>query len=160
MPPIRVRACAGTRQPIGNQRRSAPCDWLPTPSPTRPAIPKAASAACITSVPARAAACRRILDRWIGQFLQAGGKSAKSAAKIESRSVRGLKITTVDVSGAYSGMGGPMAQPGKPVPGYRLLGAIVEGTQGSVFFKFTGPAQTVAQNQTAFSKMLDSLSPQ
>jgi len=100
------------------------------------------------------------LDRWIGQFLQAGGKSSKSAAKIESRSVRGLKITTVDVSGAYTGMGGPMGQPGKPVPGYRLLGAIVEGTQGSVFFKLTGPAQTVAQNQTAFTKMLDSLSPQ
>ena len=103
------------------------------------------------------------LDRWIGQFLQAGGKSSKSAAKIESRSVHGLKITTVDVSGAYSGMGGPMAQPGKPMPGYRLLGAIVEGaqgSQGSVFFKFTGPAKTVAQNQTGFSQMLDSLSPQ
>lgn len=99
------------------------------------------------------------LDRWIGQFLQADGKSSKSAAKVESRSVHGLKITTVDVSGAYTGMGGPMAQPGKPAPGYRLLGSIVEGPQGSVFFKFTGPAKTVAQNQSAFAKMLDSLSP-
>lgn len=99
------------------------------------------------------------LDRWIGQFLQTDGQSSKSAAKIESRSVRGLKITTVDVSGAYTGAGGPMAEPGKPAPGYRLLGAIVEGAKGSVFFKFTGPAQTVAQNQGAFTKMLDSLSP-
>ena len=100
------------------------------------------------------------LDRWIGQFSEADGKSSKSGAKVESRSVHGLKITTVDVSGAYTGMGGPMGQPGKPVAGYRLLGAIVEGPQGSVFFKFTGPAKTVAQNQSAFSQMLDSLGAQ
>ena len=100
------------------------------------------------------------LDRWIGQFLQADGKASQSAAKVQNRTVHGLKITTVDVSGAYSGMGGPTAQPGAPKPGYRLLGAIVEGPQGSVFFKFTGPAKTVAQNQSAFLKMIDSLSPQ
>ncbi len=99
------------------------------------------------------------LDRWIGQFLQGDGKPSKSAAKVASRSAHGFKITTVDVSGAYTGMGEPMAQPGKPVPGYRLLGAIVEGPQGSVFFKFTGPAKTVAQNQSAFSGMLDSIGP-
>ena len=97
------------------------------------------------------------LDRWIGQFLQSDGKASKSAAKVENRTLHGLKITTVDVSGAYTGMGGPMAQPGAPARGYRLLGAIVEGPQGSVFFKFTGPAKTVAQNQSAFAKMLDSL---
>ena len=100
------------------------------------------------------------LDRWIGQFAQADGKSSKSAAKVETKTAHGLKMTSVDVSGAYTGMGGPMAQPGKPLPGYRLLGAIVEGPQGSVFFKFTGPAKTVGQNQSAFFKMLDSLSQQ
>ena len=68
-------------------------------------------------------------------------------------------MTTVDVSGAYTGMGGPTAQPGPAVPGYRLLGAIVEGPQGSIFFKFTGPAKTVAANQAAFDKMLASLAP-
>lgn len=100
------------------------------------------------------------LDRWIGQFVQADGKPSKTAAKVEKRTLHGLKVTTVDVSGAYTGMGGPMAQTGKPVPGYRLLGAVVEGPQGSIFFKFTGPAKTTAQNQAAFNKMLDSMSPQ
>ena len=42
------------------------------------------------------------------------------------------------------------------MPGYRMLGAIVEGPQGSIFFKFTGPAKTVAANQAAFDKMLAS----
>jgi hypothetical protein len=69
-----------------------------------------------------------------------------------------MKITTVDVSGAYTGMA--MGQTGAPKPGYRLLGAIVEAPQGSIFFKFTGPAKTVAQNQSAFDKMLASLGTQ
>jgi len=100
------------------------------------------------------------LDRWISQFLQTGGKPSKEVAKVDKRVVHGFKVTTVDVSGAYTGMGGPMAQSGAPKPGYRLLGAIVEGPQGSVFFKFTGPAKTVAQNQGAFDKLLASLAPQ
>src|SRR5579863_338421 len=90
------------------------------------------------------------LDRWIGQFLQADGKPSKAAAKVAKRTTHGWAVTTVDVSGAYTGMGGPMAQGGPAMPGYRLLGAIVEGPQGSIFFKFTGPEKTVAANQPAF----------
>ena len=100
------------------------------------------------------------LDRWIGQFVQPNGKSSKDVAKVDKRTVHGLKVTTVDVSGAYSGMGGPRAPGGAPKPGYRLLGAIAEGPQGSIFFKFTGPAKTVGQNQPAFEKMLATLSSQ
>jgi hypothetical protein len=99
------------------------------------------------------------LDRWISQFLQADGKPSKAAAKIAKSTVNGLPVTTVDVSGAYTGMGGPAAQPGAPMPGYRMLGAIVEGPQGSIFIKFTGPAKTVAANQAAFDKMIASLDP-
>jgi hypothetical protein len=98
------------------------------------------------------------LDRWVGQFLQADGKPSKAAAKIVKRSIHGSEVTTVDVSGAYTGMGGPTASsPSPAVPGYRLLGAIVIGPQGSIFFKFTGPAKVVAANQAAFDKMLESL---
>ena len=94
------------------------------------------------------------MDRWIGQF------QSKEPAKRDQRTVHGMKVTTVDVSGAYAGMAGPMAKTqSAPKPNYRLLGAIVEGTQGSVFFKFTGPAKTVAQNQAAFDKLLSSLQP-
>jgi hypothetical protein len=101
------------------------------------------------------------VDRWVGQFQQANGKSPKDVAKVDKKTIHGLKVTTIDVSGAYTGMGGPMAAPGgPPKPGYRLLGAIIEGPQGAVFFKFTGPAKTVGQNQAVFEKMLTSLSPQ
>ena len=52
---------------------------------------------------------------------------------------------------------------GAAMPGYRMLGAIVEGPQGSIFFKFTGPAKTIAANQARIlrhsDKMLESLGP-
>jgi hypothetical protein len=93
------------------------------------------------------------LDRWKGQFTGPAGKPP--TAQVGTRTVRGLKITTIDTAGAYSGMGGPMAS-APPVPGYRLLGAIVEGPGGTVFVKFTGPSQTIAANQAKFDQMLAS----
>lgn len=92
------------------------------------------------------------IERWKGQFTDAG-KTA--TAKIGARKINGLTVTTIDTSGEYSGMGGPTA-PGKPVAGYRLLGAIVEGPGGNIFLKFTGPAKTVAANQPKFEQLLAS----
>ena len=78
------------------------------------------------------------VERWQAQVLGADGKAAP--AKVTMRTVRGVKITVVDSSGAYTGIGGPMARGSKPVTGYRLLGAIAEGRGGNVFFKLPGPA--------------------
>ena len=92
------------------------------------------------------------LDRWTGQFT-AGGKPA--TAKVTKITIHGLPVTTIDVSGEYSGMAGPAAAP-VPATGYRLLGAIVESPGGNVFIKFTGPARTMAANQPKFQQLLDS----
>jgi hypothetical protein len=40
---------------------------------------------------------------------------------------------------------------------FRLLGAIVEGPEGLVFYKFTGPAKTVAGAEGEVSAMVESL---
>ncbi len=93
------------------------------------------------------------VTRWKGQF------SGGAPAVVAKRTVRGLPITTVDVSGDYSGMGGPTASAPQTVPGYRLLGAIVEGPGGNVFIKFTGPVKTIAANQQKFDQLLASFQP-
>jgi hypothetical protein len=93
------------------------------------------------------------MDRWQGQFKAPGGKPAP--AKVNKTTVHGLPVTTIDVSGEYSGMGGPTAS-AAAVSGYRLLGAILEGPGGNVFIKFTGPAKTMAANQMKFQQLLDS----
>ena len=97
------------------------------------------------------------LKRWIGQFVQPGGKASEQAARVQKQTINGLSVTTVDLSGAYTGAGGPMAAAKTSKPGFRLVGAIVEAPQGAVFFKFTGPAKTVAANQAAFQGLLKTL---
>ncbi len=89
------------------------------------------------------------VKRWIGQFEQAG------SPKTGRRTLNGMQVTTIDVSGTYAGSGGPMGG-GTPEkkPGYRLLGAIVQAPDGAVFFKFTGPEKTVAAAQSEFEAML------
>jgi hypothetical protein len=91
------------------------------------------------------------IERWKGQFRQ------PAEAKVGKRTVHGITVTTIDISGDYSGMGGPMAAERKVMPGYRLLGAIAQGPGGNVFFKFAGPAKTVAANQQKFEQMLASI---
>ena len=88
------------------------------------------------------------IERWKGQFLGLDGKV--SPAKVSARKRGGLTVTTIETAGAYSGMGGASS------PGYRLLGAIVEGPGGNVFVKFTGPAKTIAANQQKFEQLLAS----
>ena len=98
------------------------------------------------------------IRRWIGQFQAPNGGPADSLAKTTTGKIGALAVTRIDLSGTYKPSGGPMMQStGAPKPNYRLLGAIVEGPQGSVFFKFTGPAKTVAANQAAFEGMLKGL---
>jgi hypothetical protein len=95
------------------------------------------------------------VERWKGQFRQPDGKPVDAPA--HKRMIHGMAVTTLDISGEYSGMGGPMAAQKSVKSGYRLLGAIVEGQGGSVFFKFTGPAKTVAANQKKFEQLLESI---
>jgi hypothetical protein len=98
------------------------------------------------------------VQRWQAQMLGVDGKPAHSS--VTTRVVRGVRITVVDSSGTYTGMGGPMAGGAKPVGGYRLLGAIAGGRGGNVFFKLTGPAKTIAGQQAAFDRMLASIQPE
>jgi hypothetical protein len=92
------------------------------------------------------------LNRWISQF-EKGGKH-----EFSSKDVNNLKVTTIRVTGTYLAPSGPMMQSQDKKADYKLLGAIVEGPEGLVFFKFTGPAQTVDANAAAFNQLVESLS--
>jgi hypothetical protein len=88
------------------------------------------------------------VSRWIGQF-----DSPAAAPRRDTFSSHGLRITTVEVAGTMKpsamGMGPATAQ-----PGWRLLGAVVEGPGGPWFFKLAGPDATVAGARDAFLRML------
>lgn len=97
------------------------------------------------------------LKRWIAQFELEDGRPADKAAKITRTTIGGMTATRIDVSGTYLAAAGPMAPRAVKKPGYRMLGAIVEAPQGNVFFKFTGPARTVAAEAARFEELLKSV---
>lgn len=92
------------------------------------------------------------IERWQSQFQQA----ENSPSEQESLTVNNLKVTKVFTQGVYLGMAG-MPQAEEPKTDYALLGAIVEGPAGPVFFKLTGPAETVRQAKTDFQSLINSL---
>ena len=93
------------------------------------------------------------IERWKGQFQSAG---KPPAAKVNKKTVNTLPVTTIDMSGTYTGMGGPMVAQKIAKPGYRLLGVIIEAPGGNLFVKFTGPARTVSANQQKFEQFVAS----
>ncbi|HYO55941.1 hypothetical protein [Archangium sp.] len=97
------------------------------------------------------------VKRWLGQFQKADGTPVTDKdARSKKETLNGFSVTTLDVKGTYNG-GGPMMGPSTPKPGYRLLGAIVEGPEGPLFFKLTGPERTVASAEKGFRKLLESV---
>src|ERR1051326_2514834 len=90
------------------------------------------------------------IPRWAGQF------EGAPEPKREERTVKGMKLTRVQIDGAFLSPGTDMQSQGTK-PGWRMLGAIVEGPQGPVFFKFVGPVGTVKAAAKDFDSLLASL---
>ena len=91
------------------------------------------------------------IERWVSQF-EPSGVPARSG-----KDVAGMKVSFVQVAGAYLAPSGPMMQSTGKKENFRLLGAIVEGPEGMVFYKFTGPAKTVTDAEGEFNAMVESL---
>jgi hypothetical protein len=99
------------------------------------------------------------LERWYGQFTQPDGKPSKDKAVVTVRTVNGLKVTSVDLSGIYTAQMKP-GEGAAPRPETRMLAAAVEGPGGPWFFRVIGPAATVNAASADFQQMLTSLEPQ
>lgn len=92
------------------------------------------------------------LERWVGQV---EGDAEPERGSFESGPYR---VTWVTVSGTYD-PGGMAMGPSEPQPGWRLLGAVVEGEGGPFFFKLTGPDETVEAAREDFFTLLRSVRP-
>ena len=149
----------------GGIRWTAPTGWkADAPRPMRAATYSISLVAgdrgvaeCVVNYfgPGQGGSVEANIERWQGQVQGPDGKPAPST--VEKRLVRSVPMVVVDSSGAYTGLGGPMTASAKPVPGYRLLGAIVQGPGGAVFFKLTGPAKTIAGQEKSFNQLLASI---
>jgi hypothetical protein len=160
-----VLVLGASAQSAGGLRWTAPSGWTSQgPTPVRaatykisPAPGDADTAECVVYFfgAGQGGGVQANIDRWVEQFKAPGGKPA--APRVAKRAIQGLSATTVDISGEYTGMEGPMAGMAPAKPGYRMLGAIIENSGGAVFVRFTGQQKTIAENQTKFEELLKSI---
>jgi len=97
------------------------------------------------------------IDAWSASLVDAEGHPVP--ATVKTHQTGGLKITVVTVFGTYSE---PAPLPGIPPasrPGYGLLGAVVEGPQGNIYWRFIGPEPLVTADLALFNKIVDSVKP-
>ena len=87
------------------------------------------------------------VDRWMGQFQDAKNK------KVETKEVGGVNVTYVRATGTF--LSGRPFGPKTPKPGYALLGAIIEGKEGAIFVKMTGPEAAVQANADKMKGMVE-----
>jgi hypothetical protein len=173
VPIVLALAAPGTgaetkRTEAASLRLTTPIAWerVPAPSDVRAAqyrIPRApgdgedGELILFFFGPGQGGGTQENLDRWYAQFEQPDGRPSRDAAVVTIKTVNALRISAVDLSGTYIGAQMPLGTARAPKPGYRLLGAIVEGRGGPWFFKALGPTATIAQAKPHFDAMLASL---
>ena len=96
------------------------------------------------------------VERWLGQFRQADGKPVGNA-KRDSRTVHGLTVSMVEVSGTYVAEMRPGATEHFDKPGYRMRAAVIDTPRGPYFVKMVGPDATIAKWGDAFGSFIDSI---
>jgi hypothetical protein len=97
------------------------------------------------------------IERWVGQFTQPDGKSTADRTKRSKKNVAGLEVHVVDISGTYKDQPGGPFGPSVNKEKYRMLAAIIVAKDAQVFVKFYGPEQTIADNEKAFTSMIDGI---
>ena len=95
------------------------------------------------------------INRWIGQISQPDGSSSRAKAKIIRGDVLGFKMTQVDVSGTLQASRMPGVPQRAARAGYRLLGVVLESSEGPWFFKLVGPKRTIGKWANSFQKFIE-----
>ena len=97
------------------------------------------------------------IERWIGQMQQPDGRPSSAVAKRSTRTVNGLSVTLVDVTGTYVAEMTPGSSQRYNNSNYRLRAAVVTMPNGPYFIKLTGPAATIAGADKSFEQFLSSV---
>ncbi|MBC8244725.1 MAG: hypothetical protein H8E20_10050 [Verrucomicrobia bacterium] len=100
--------------------------------------------------PGAAGGVKANVQRWLGQFKE---PADKLKAKISDETIDGMKVTYVTAEGTFM-KGPPFGGTKVPVPNSGLLGAIVDGKQGAVFIKATGPKAIVKSAEKDLKAMI------
>ena len=90
------------------------------------------------------------VKRWLGQFKE---PADQLNAKTVIETINGTKVTYVTAMGTFM-KGPPFGGNKVPVPNSGLVGAIINGKQGAVFIKATGPKTIVKSAEKEMKAMV------
>jgi len=96
------------------------------------------------------------ITRWVGQFRSADGNPVpEEDKKVGKKTISGLEVHVVDISGHYQDKPRGPFGPTVVRPNTRMLAAIVptEG-KGTWFIKLYGPQETITAAKKLYDKML------
>jgi hypothetical protein len=96
------------------------------------------------------------VQRWCAQFEQPDGSPTEGVLKGSSRTVNGLHVDEVALSGTYVAETAPGSGERVHKPGFRMLAAIVHTGHGPYYVKLTGPAATVARWERDYEEYVSS----
>lgn len=120
-------------------------------APAASGDPEGAECAVFYFGPGQGGGVEDNIRRWVEQF-----ENAQTPDRV-TRTLNGLKVHRVQVRGDYLAPSGPMMQSSGTKKGYMLIGAIVEGPAGDVYFKLTGPERTTSAAAKEFDTMVGSV---
>ncbi len=96
------------------------------------------------------------LERWKSQFRNPETGGEPEFKKHPPRKVAGMTVHVLSIVGTYSD-GMPGSGQATERTGYAMRGAIVEGPQGSVFIKMTGPFDVVNSTRDQWYQLVDGM---
>jgi len=97
------------------------------------------------------------LERWINQCKLPDGRDAHTGNIQYTLDVDGMKVHMLTVYGFYEASASPMSGESITKENYRFVGSIVEGPEGNLFFKLTGPDFTARVMIEAYMAMIKSM---
>lgn len=100
------------------------------------------------------------LQRWYRQFSQPDGRSTSGIAETKKVTVANLEVTVIYVTGTYLASSMMGSGSTSDMPGYAMIAAMVETSQGPWQFKATGPEKTLSYWRESFDEFVKSFTVQ
>lgn len=97
------------------------------------------------------------LTRWAGQFEQPDGSDSSKHSKSSDRTVNGLAVTDVELSGIYVAETTPGSGERVRKENWRMLASIVEAPAGPYYVKLVGPWETIQRWESSYKAFIDAL---
>lgn len=91
------------------------------------------------------------IKRWVGQFADGKASETKKAERPK------LTIYTTEITGTFIEKKFPMDTKGTARPGWKMLGAIAETPDGTLYIRLTGPGKTVDAAKAGFDLLIGKL---